>query len=510
MSSGPPSTNPPDLHVAAASSVRVALLSQHVVQLLSLIAISVQMRLVPRADFAIFGLAVLLVEFPRMLTTMGVGAAVIQRPHIRSDELNFLFWLNQFFGLMAMAASVIAAMLFTQPGDAAGLLPVTAVLATSSLFAAVARVPQAVLERELRVGEIARGQWISMGIASAVSIAMGIAGLNIWALVAHQWLEVALFSLVLWPKITWRPSRPTWAGYSRDLFHYANAFTISQWIHWLGQRFDRYWLWSLLASSPLGLEWIGLYTQTMNLILRPALMITGPLTGVLLSALSRSAGDESAIRPLFRSIQRIAAIFLCPICFGLIATAEESLYFLGGEKWRHAAVLLVAMGTLMISRAAVNLAVIALSASGKPRLIVINAAASSLLLVIAACVATSATATNSHSPPAVTFAMAAGQSVVTAVLILMPTLWLCSYALKVPFLPLVLPWMKPLAVSALMALIVTGARFLPLPWQSIPTLVRFGMLAVIGAVFYSLIMLPDLKWVATFLRRGRFAIESPE
>lgn len=487
--------------------MRVALLSQHVVQLLSLIAISVQMRLVPRADFAIFGLAVLLVEFPRMLTTMGVGAAVIQRKEIRAEELTFLFWLNQVFGLMAMVASIIAALLFMQPGDAAGLLPVTAALATGSLFAAVARVPQAVLERELRVGEIARGQWVSMGVASTVSIAMGLAGFNIWALVAHQWLEVVLFSIVLWPKITWRPSRPTWVGYSPDLFHYANAFTISQWIHWLGQRFDRYWLWTLLAATPLGLEWIGLYTQTMNLILRPALMITGPLTGILLSALSRSAGDESVLGSLYHSIQRLAAIVLCPVCFGLIATADESLTFLGGEKWRIASGLLIAMGTLMISRAAVNLGVIALAASGKPRLIVLNAIVSSLVLAFVAWASTWFAPGGGSNPPAVTFAMAASQSIITAAAILVPTLWLCSLSLKTPFLPLILPWLKPLAVSALMAAIVTGTRFLPLPWEAIPTLARFGMLAIVGALFYSLVMLPDLKWGATFLRSGRFAAQ---
>lgn len=487
--------------------MRLALLSQLFVQALSLIAISAQMRLVPKADFAIFGLAVLLVEFPRMLTTMGIGAAVVQKAEIRDEELNFLFWLNQAFGLIAMVASVIAAMFFMRPGDAEGLLPVTAVLATGSLFAAVARVPQAVLERELRVGMIARGQWISMGIASAVSIAMGVAGFKVWALVAHQWLEVALFSIVLWPNISWRPTRPSWRGYSSELFHYANAFTISQWVHWLGQRFDRYWLWALLADSPLGLEWIGLYTQSMNLILRPALMITGPLTGILLSALSRSLGDKQSLASLLRSVQRLAAILLCPVCFGLIATADESLYFLGGEKWRLATGIFVAMGTIMISRAAVNLAVITLSASGKPRLIVGNAIVSSLLLIIAAWATTAVIGRGAGSPQEITFAMAAAQSSATAALILMPTLWLCSFALKTPFLSLVVPWIKPLAISALMAILVTVARFLPLPWNSIPMLGRFAMLTLLGATFYMTVMLPDLRWVVVFLRHGKFAVE---
>lgn len=501
--SGESSESSSSWQAAAASSMRLALISQHFVQALSLIAICVQMRFVPRADFAVFGVAVLLVEFPRMLTTMGVGAAVVQKEKIGNDELSFLFWLNQAFGVAAMVVSISAAPFLAPSDDAIGLIPVTAALASSSLFAALSRVPQAILERELRIGVLARSQWVSMGLASAISIAMGLAGYRIWALVAHQWLELAIFSLLLWPNISWRPGRPSWKGYSAELFHYANAFTLSQWIHWLGQRFDRYWLWRLLAGTSLGLEWIGLYTQTMNLVLRPALMITGPLTGILLSAISRTRQDKQVLETLHGNVMRLAAIFLCPISFGLIATAEESLNLLGGEKWRAGAVLLVAMGSMMVSRAAINLAVIALSASGKSRLILVSSVASSLALVIAAILSTSLLGEHSH-PANVTISMAAGQTIATAAVVLVPTLWMCAFALETPFMSLVQPWLKPLAVSGLMAAVVFGARFLPMDWDSISMVSRLGIFTALGAVIYLGLMWGDVRWAMRFLRRGRF------
>lgn len=487
--------------------MRLALLSQNFVQVLSLAAISVQMRLVPKADFAIFGLAVLLVEFPRMLTTMGVGAAVIQKEQIDDDQLSFLFWLNQLFGLLAMGASIAAAPFFIQPGDAEGLFPVAAVLASSSLFAALARVPQAILERELRIAVIAQSQWISMGVASLVAILMSFAGLRVWSLVAHQCLEVALFSLILWPRIAWRPSFPSLRGYSADLFHYANAFTLSQWIHWLGQRFDRYWLWRLLAGSTLGLEWVGLYTQTMNLLLRPALMITGPLTGILLSSLARTSGDKQALESLHHSVLRFAAITLCPTCFGLIATADESLYLLGGDQWRAAAGLLALLGLLMIARAAINLAVIALAASGRSLLIVGVAIASSLVLVVAALFATSTGGSfdsESASAEAAAMRMAFFQTVATVLLIFPPMLWICAKALGASFGSLLWPWARPVVVSLVMAAIVAAARQ-GLVVLEVPPLARLALLAPLGAVIYILPMLTDIHWALTFLRQGRFA-----
>lgn len=487
--------------------MRLALLSQLFVQGLSLSAISVQMRLVPHADFAVFGLAVLLVEFPRMLTTMGVGAAVVQKEQIQPDQLSFLFWLNQIFGVLAMLASVLAAPMLMQPGDAAGLLPVTIALASGSLFAALARVPQAILERQLRIGVIARGQWISMGIASATSIALGFCGFRIWALVAHQWIELVIFSLILWPSIDWRPSRPSWRGYSADLFHYSNAFTLSQWIHWLGQRFDRYWLWQLLAASAVGLEWIGLYTQTMNLILRPALMLTGPLTGILLSALSRSYHDKRTLEDFLGSVLRLAAISLCPVCFGLIATADESLYLLGGADWRPASTLLVAMGLIMVARAAINLAVIAISASGKSRVILGSSITASLALMLAAIVAPAIAKQYSTGAESTTVAMAIGQTIATVCLVLLPMLWLCSRALQMQFNSFVRPWLKPTFVSGLMAAMVWGAKTLPLPWDSIPMLARLAMFTLLGATTYSAFMISDLRWAFAFLRRGRFEMD---
>jgi O-antigen/teichoic acid export membrane protein len=494
----------------AASSMRLALLSQHVVQFLSLIAISVQMRLIPPADFAIFGLAVLLVEFPRMLTTMGVGAAIIQKSRIDADQLSFLFWLNQVFGVVAMLVSILAAPLVMKPGDPGGLLAVTAVLASGSLFVAVARVPQAVLERELRIAVLARSQWIAMGIASATSIAMGIAGFRIWALVAHQWLEVVLFSLLLWPHIAWRPSRPSWRGYSRDLFHFANAFTLSQWIQWLGQRFDRYWLWRTLGGTAMGPEWVGLYTQNMNLVLRPALMLTGPLSGILLSALSRTHGDKRVLENLHQSVMRLGAIVLCPICLGLIVTAEESLYVLGGPKWRPAAMLLASMGLLMIMRAAINLSVIALSASGKPRLLLAVAFSAASVLVLFAITSTMIAKKYAASPEGMSLAVAIGQTTATAILILFPMLWLCSRALETRFSSLFLPWLKPFGVSILMAAVVWGVKVAPIPWGALPIAAKLMFLATIGAAVYTLPMLSDLRWALTFIRRGSFGESGAE
>jgi hypothetical protein len=100
--------------------------------------------------------------------------------------------------------------------------------------------------------------------------------------------------------------------------------------------------------------------------------------------------------------------------------------------------------------------------------------------------------------------MAAGQTIATAAIILVPTLWLCSFALETPFMSLIQPWLKPLAVSALMAATVFGARFLPLPWESMPILGRLAIFTLLGAAIYTALMLPDLRWAFSFLRKGRF------
>ena len=73
---------------------RNVLAGQLVSQLVSLAALAALYRLLTLDDFGLLGMAVPLVMLPRMMTTLGLAVATVQRERLEDDQLTYIFWLG--------------------------------------------------------------------------------------------------------------------------------------------------------------------------------------------------------------------------------------------------------------------------------------------------------------------------------------------------------------------------------------------------------------------------------
>ena len=73
---------------------RNVLAGQLVSQLVSLGALAALYRLLTPDDFGLLGMAVPLVMLPRMLTTLGLSVATVQRARLDDRQLTHVFWLG--------------------------------------------------------------------------------------------------------------------------------------------------------------------------------------------------------------------------------------------------------------------------------------------------------------------------------------------------------------------------------------------------------------------------------
>ena len=86
---------------------RSVLVGQLGSQLVSLAALAVLYRLLEPGDFGLLGMAVPLVMIPRMLSTMGLAVATVQREQLEESQLTHIFWLGLKMGLVAAATTAL-------------------------------------------------------------------------------------------------------------------------------------------------------------------------------------------------------------------------------------------------------------------------------------------------------------------------------------------------------------------------------------------------------------------
>ena len=117
-----------------------------------------------------------------------------------------MFWALLAFGgglaLVAIVAGEPLAWLFRRPD-----LPLlVACLAPRSPLQALAIVPEALLAATCASPRWRRRSLIAILTAGAVGIAMAIAGMGVWSLVANQLVQPVVATLVVWRACSWRPT----------------------------------------------------------------------------------------------------------------------------------------------------------------------------------------------------------------------------------------------------------------------------------------------------------------
>jgi O-antigen/teichoic acid export membrane protein len=141
----------------------------------------------------------------------------------------------------------------------------------------------------------------------------------------------------------------------------------------LTQNIDKVLLGLWLGNTSAGQAIVGAYAQAYNLMMRPVYLVTTPLSGVLLPALSRAQDTPPLFADLTLRAFRLAALLLWPASIGLCLVARELMPILGGDKWRDAGVLLAALAPAIAMQAWINLCGSVLAAHGKTRLLCFGA-----------------------------------------------------------------------------------------------------------------------------------------
>ena len=258
----------------------------------------------------------------------GWGDALIQRRDLEADHINSVFWALLAFGsglaLIAVAAAYPLAWIFQRPD----LPPVVACLGLALPLLALTVVPDALLRREMRFAPLALRSLFAMITAGCVGIAMAIAGLGVWSLVAYQVVQPAVATLVVWRACDWRPT----VGFSRAHLVALMPFVAGT----LGSR-------ALLTVDlliprfaigyALGVPAVGQFTiaRKISELLNQLLVL--PLTRVGIPGFAAYAGKPGQLAALLQRTAEVGALVACPSFAGLAFVAPDLVPLALGRQW---------------------------------------------------------------------------------------------------------------------------------------------------------------------------------
>lgn len=368
------------LSPAVRSGTRTLIASQIVSQLFSLAVAAMLFRWVDRQQFGLLGMVTPLLAFVRMLATLGLNVATVQRPRLEPAELSSLFWINLLLGGLATILAAVGSPLLAWLYDAPELTPIGLALSATLLMTALGSQHQALLERDLRIGRLSVIRLIALFCGGLAAVAAACAGCGVWALVLQQYVEIVVLAGIAWWVEPWRPNRPARNAAAGELLRFGGFYSLSSLMFFLATNADKLLLASLLGSTVEGRAVLGMYSQAFQLMMRPIYAVTTPIAGIMLPALSRARSSPRVYSELVVAFYRMVGISLIPCGLGLYLVAQDAMRVLGGVAWADAGRMLEALAPAIVVLGLMSIAGSLLASAGRTDCLFYGSVAFTILL----------------------------------------------------------------------------------------------------------------------------------
>ncbi|MGC6399975.1 lipopolysaccharide biosynthesis protein [Sphingomonas sp. FW199] len=295
-------------------------------------------RILTPADFGIFALVMFFVMVSQVLVDRGLATALIQGQAESADQKNALFWTTlTIAAVMAVAIGLMApsfAAYFRYPV----LQPLLYVCAGIVVVSALASVPTAILQRELRFEAIAKTGLVSSSVSAVAAVVAALYGAGVWSFAIQAGAYSVINSALIWIRCDWRPGPWPRFGEAALMLRFGSFVTLSSLMDVVYMNAA-----SLIIGRLHGAADLGFFNRAQNLQNLPGNILAAIVTRVALPLFSAQQHDHDALRRGVRLVQGAIMLVNLPLMVAMVVMPDLIVGFLYGAKWLSTAPLLAIM-----------------------------------------------------------------------------------------------------------------------------------------------------------------------
>lgn len=285
-------------------------------------------RLLDPADYGLFAMTQVILNFATFLNGYGLVSALVQSPTLDSHKLRQAFGIMLLLnGSLALAQLLIApwaADYYEQP-LVADLLRVQALLYLSTPFISI---PEALMGRALDFRRPAFVNLAAAAASAAVALFGALSGWGVWTLVfapmAGFWVKAVGYVLAT----GFRPI-PSFDFRGTGAMVAYGASLLGGQLFWIVQSQADIFIGGRLLDP----HQLGLYAEALFLTQIFVSKFVPPLNDVAFPAYARMQDDPRRIAWSFCKAVRLLLLISCPVYLGMAVTAEPLVETLFGQKW---------------------------------------------------------------------------------------------------------------------------------------------------------------------------------
>ena len=296
---------------------------------LGLVSVVILARLLVPADFGLVAMAMAIIAFIDIATTLSFDIALIQKPDPSREHYDTAWTLNIALGagcaLVIAALAYPAALFYNEPRLTAIML----VLAGSWLLQGFENIGVVNFRREMNFAREFRFMASKRVVGFVVTLSLALTLQSYWALIAGT--VVSRFAGVLF-SYGMQPFRPRFSlAASKELFSFSGWLLVNNILAATAAQIPLFFIGRVHGPRAL-----GLFTVGAEIAWLPASELIAPINRAVLPGYARMATNPETLREGFVDIFSVMLIVALPACFGIAAIAEPLVKVVLGAKWLDA------------------------------------------------------------------------------------------------------------------------------------------------------------------------------
>jgi PST family polysaccharide transporter len=304
--------------------------SGSIIQMISqFLVIAVLSRLLTPREFGVVGVILILFNFSKIFTDLGIASAIIQIKHLTKKHISlgysYSIILGSLVGLLFYAFAPFVASFFN-------LVEADKAIRFFSLFFPIYSfngVTISLLHRNLKFATVVKCNLISYIFGTGlISIVLAYYGWSYWALVIGQFsgliISTLLLVIFLPPFFSLKYDKTV----SRDLLVFGSGHTLGTIFNYFAENMD-----NIITGRMLSTVALGNYSKAFQLFSIPTGFFGGVFDKVFFPLLSKNQDKKDSLSRFYLLSTSLCFGILLPISILIFINADLIVKLLLGEQW---------------------------------------------------------------------------------------------------------------------------------------------------------------------------------
>ncbi|WP_143057109.1 lipopolysaccharide biosynthesis protein [Salisediminibacterium halotolerans] len=302
--------------------------TQFILQFLLLMVLA---RLLTANEFGLMGLALSIITITQVLSTMGIGPAIVRRKTIDDEFLQSAFFLsivlNFFFAVLIYLLASTISVFFNMSHLEEILKALTSIFIIKS-FGIVATF---LLQRNMSFKILAFQNVFSYLGYALIGIIFAFAGYGVWSLVFAQIAQAIIFTLIAISVQKHKKTIYINKKLLKELFYFGGGFSLAKIFNQIALQGD-----NLVIGRSLGSDALGVYSRAYQIMVMPTNLFGEVIDKVLFPVLSKIQDENDKLRYWFVNSQALLILILSPIVAIFTIYTEAIVMVILGADWLDA------------------------------------------------------------------------------------------------------------------------------------------------------------------------------